>query len=74
MEIDLAVLRLMEREREIPFDELLRIIEAAVLTAYLKHTEQPEHPAPGTPRPRVHIDRKTGRVTVLVPELDENGE
>jgi N utilization substance protein A len=74
MEIDLAVLRLMEREREIPFDELLRIIEAAVLTAYLKHTGQPEHPAPGTPRPRVHIDRKTGRVTVLVPELDENGE
>jgi len=74
MEIDLAVLRLMEREREIPFDELLRIIEAAVLTAYLKHTEQPEHPAPGTPRPRVHIDRKTGRVTVLVPELDESGE
>ncbi len=74
MEIDLAVLRLMEREREIPFDELLRIIEAAVLTAYLKHTDQPEHPAPGTPRPRVHIDRKTGGVTVLVPELDENGE
>jgi N utilization substance protein A len=74
MEIDLAVLRLMEREREIPFDELLRIIEAAVLTAYLKHTGQPEHPAPGTARPRVHIDRKTGRVTVLVPELDESGE
>jgi transcription termination/antitermination protein NusA len=74
MEIDLAVLRLMEREREIPFDELLRIIEAAVLTAYLKHTGQPEHPTPGTSRPRVHIDRKTGRVTVLVPELDEHGE
>ncbi|MCU1474786.1 transcription termination factor NusA [Amnibacterium sp.] len=74
MEIDLAVLRLMEREREIPFDELLRIIEAAVLTAYLKHTGQPEHQTPGTPRPRVHIDRKSGRVTVLIPELDENGE
>ena len=74
MEIDLAVLRLMEREREIPFEELIRIIEAAVLTAYLKHTGQPEHPAAGTPRPRVHIDRRTGRVTVLVPELDESGE
>jgi N utilization substance protein A len=74
MEIDLAVLRLMEREREIPFDELIRIIEAAVLTAYLKHTDQPEHAPAGAPRPRVHIDRKTGRVTVLVPELDENGE
>jgi N utilization substance protein A len=73
MEIDLAVLRLMEREREIPFDELIRIIEAAVLTAYLKHTDQPEHPPAGTPRPRVQIDRKSGRVTVLVPELDDDG-
>ena len=74
MDIDLAVLRLMEREREIPFDELLHIIEAAILTAYLKHTGQPEHAPAGTPRPRVRIDRKTGRVTVLVPELDEDGE
>ncbi|MDH2445069.1 transcription termination factor NusA [Amnibacterium sp. CER49] len=74
MDIDLAVLRLMEREREIPFDELLHIIEAAILTAYLKHTDQPEHAPAGTPRPRVRIDRKTGRVVVLVPELDESGE
>ena len=74
MEIDLAVLRLMEREREIPFDELLRIIEAAILTAYLKHTEQPEHAPAGAPTPRVEIDRKTGRVSVFVPELDDEGE
>jgi N utilization substance protein A len=74
VEIDLAVLRLMEREREIPFDELVRIIEAAVLTAYLRHTGRPEHAPAGTPQPRVHLDRKTGRVTVLVPELDEQGE
>lgn len=74
MEIDLAVLRLMEREREIPFDELLHIIEAAILTAYVKHTEGPEHPPAGTPQARVEIDRKTGRVTVYTPELDEAGE
>ena len=74
MEIDLAVLRLMEREREIPFEELVRIIEAAVLTAYLRHTGLPEHAPPGTPRPRVHLDRKSGQVTVLVPEVDEQGE
>ena len=42
MDIDLSVLRLMEREREIPFDELAGIIEQAILTAYLKHTEQPD--------------------------------
>ena len=38
MDIDLTVLRMMEREREIPFEELVTIIEQAILTAYLKHT------------------------------------
>lgn len=74
MEIDLAVLKMMERERDIPADELIRIIEAAILSAYLKHTGQPEHPPADTPVPRVTIDRRSGRVTVLVPELDEGGE
>lgn len=69
MDIDLGVLRLMEREREIPFDELVRIIEQAILTAYLKHTDQA--PDAGA---RVELDRKTGHVTVFVPELDDEGE
>lgn len=73
MEIDLAVLRLMEREREIPFEELAGIIEAAVLTAYLKHTGRSEHPALDEPAPRVRIDRKSGAVAVLLPELDDDG-
>ena len=38
MDIDLSVLRMMEREKEIPFDELVQIIEQAILMAYLKHT------------------------------------
>lgn len=38
MDIDLSVLKLMESEREIPFDELVVIIEQAILTAYEKHT------------------------------------
>jgi N utilization substance protein A len=42
VDIDLSVLRLMEREREIPFEELVGIIEQAILTAYLKHTDQHE--------------------------------
>ncbi|MFD1723086.1 transcription termination factor NusA [Amnibacterium endophyticum] len=74
MKIDLAVLRMMEREREIPFDELVRIIESAILTAYLKHTDRPEHAPAGTPQPRVELDRKSGQVTVLVPELDDDGQ
>jgi N utilization substance protein A len=72
MDIDLSVLRLMEREREIPFDELVVIIEQAIQTAYLKHTGIPEakdgnHPA------RVELDRKTGAVHIYVPETDDEG-
>jgi N utilization substance protein A len=78
MDIDLSVLRLMEREKEIPFDELVHIIEQAILTAYLKHTNQADHRhghghADEVPAARVHLDRKTGHVTVYVPERDEEG-
>ena len=73
MDIDLSVLRNMEREREIPFDELVAIIEQAILTAYLKHTAQPES-KDGPPPARVVLDRKTGHVGIFVPELNEAGE
>ena len=69
MDIDLTVLRMMEREREIPFEELVTIIEQAILTAYLKHTDR----APDSGA-RAELDRKTGHVTVYVPELDDEGE
>ncbi len=71
MDIDLSVLRLMEREREIPFEELVGIIEQAILTAYLKHTDQPESRIPAA---RVELDRKTGHVSVFAIERDEEGE
>ncbi len=76
MDIDLRVLRLMESEREIPFEELVQIIEQAILTAYLKHTSPEEHHKRGDedePKARVVLDRKTGHVSVFVPELDEEG-
>jgi N utilization substance protein A len=76
MDIDLSVLRLMEREREIPFDELVAIIEQAILTAYLKHTDQADHHHGHSDQPpaaRVHLDRKTGHVTVYIPEKDDEG-
>lgn len=69
MDIDLAVLRLMEREREIPFDELVQIIEQAILTAYLKHTGQPAESGA-----RAELDRKSGHVAIYLPERDENDE
>jgi N utilization substance protein A len=68
VDIDLQVLRLLEREREIPFDELVLIIEAAILAAYFKHVGQ------ASAGPRAVLDRKTGHVTVFEPILDEEGE
>lgn len=77
MDIDLSVLKLMESERDIPFDELVIIIEQAILTAYEKHTGLADHRGqrvdPDAPRARVELDRKTGHVTVFVPELDDDG-
>ena len=75
MDIDLSVLRLMERERDIPFDELVQIIEQAILTAYLKHQGEGEGKnADAAPsQARVHLDRKTGHVSVFVAEHDEEG-
>lgn len=68
MDIDLSVLRLMEREREIPFDELVQIIEQAIQTAYLKHIGETD-----ATKARVELDRKTGVVSIFVPELDDEG-
>jgi N utilization substance protein A len=73
VDIDLSVLRLMEREREIPFDELVVIIEQALLTAYLKHTETPES-KDGNVHARVSLDRKSGHVSIFIPELNDEGE
>jgi N utilization substance protein A len=66
MNIDLAALRALEREREIPFDTILAAIETALLTAY-KHTEGAK------PHARVEIDRKSGAATVYAQELDADG-
>ncbi|WP_250027217.1 transcription termination factor NusA [Paractinoplanes maris] len=66
MNIDLAALRALEREREIPFETILAAIETALLTAY-RHTEGAQSHA------RVEIDRKTGVASVLAQELDADG-
>ena len=70
MDIDLGLLRTVEREREIPFEELVAIIEQAILTAYAKHTS-PDGELPSGAR--AQLDRKTGHVAVFVPLLDEEG-
>lgn len=66
MDIDLTVLRALEREKEISFDILVEAIEQALLIAY--------HKTPGAQaRARVQLDRKSGHVTVLASEVDEEG-
>ncbi|HEY3262804.1 MAG TPA: transcription termination factor NusA [Pseudonocardiaceae bacterium] len=66
MNVDIAALRAIERDKDIPFETVLEAIETALLTAY-KHTEG-HHPDA-----RVDIDRKTGVVRVLARELDAEG-
>ena len=78
MDIDLGVLKLMESERDIPFDELVGIIEQAILIAYEKHTGIADHRGmraePDAPRARVELDKKTGHVVVYIPVVNDEGE
>jgi len=67
MDIDLSALRLVERDREIPFNELVEIIEAAVEAAY--------HKSVGTSDPaRAVLDQKSGKVIIFVPDTEERDE
>ena len=67
MDIDMSLLRMLEREKEIPFEVLVEAIEQALLTAYHKTNGAQEHA-------RVTLDRKSGHVTVMAEEHDEDGE
>ncbi len=66
MDIDLSILRMLEREKEISFEVLVEAIEQALLTAYLKTSGAGEHA-------RVVLDRKSGHVTVLARDVAEDG-
>ena len=74
MKIDLAMLRGLERERDIPFEELASIIEQAIHTAYIRHEVNIGNPEPSEDQVRVTLDRKSGEISVLVPELNDTGE
>jgi len=70
VDIDLSLLRMIEREKDIPFDELVGIIEQAILTAYGKHTSADDELPEGA---RAVLDRKSGHVAVFVPLRDDEG-
>ncbi|MFT4009358.1 MAG: transcription termination factor NusA [Nocardioidaceae bacterium] len=67
MDIDLSLLRTLEREKDISFEILVEAIEQALLVAYQKTPE-------ANPDARVVLDRKSGHVSVLARELNEDGE
>ena len=66
MNVDIAALRTIEREKDIPFETVIEAIETALLTAY-RHTDGHQ------PHARIDIDRKTGAVRVLAQELTAEG-
>jgi N utilization substance protein A len=67
MDIDMSILRALERDKEIGLDIVVDALEQALLTAY--------HKTPGAQeKARVEIDRRSGRVTVMAAEVDEEGE
>lgn len=67
MNVDIAALRAIERDKDIPFETVLQAIESALLTAY-RHTEGHQ------PHARVEVDRKTGVVRVIAHSLTSEGE
>ncbi len=67
MDIDMSILRMLVREKEISFEVLVEAIEQALLTAY--------HKTGGAqPNARVSLDLKTGHVMVMAQEVDEDGK
>ena len=66
MDIDMAVLRSLEREKDISLDVVVEAIEQALLVAYHRTEGSQQHA-------RVELDRKNGHVTVYARELAEDG-
>jgi N utilization substance protein A len=66
VDVDLSVLRALEREKEISFELLVEALEQALLVAY-------ERTGGAEPHARVELNRKTGHVTVFAQEVDDAG-
>ena len=67
MDIDLNALRQIERDYDIPVSELVEIIEASIVAAFLKSTRTND-PA------RAEFDPKTGKVSIYLPDTEERDE
>jgi N utilization substance protein A len=67
MNIDIAALKGLVREKDVSLDTVVEALESALLAAY-ERTEGAQ------PNAKVLLDRKSGEVTVLAQEVDEAGE
>ena len=66
MDIDMAALKSLVQERSLSLDLVVTSIEEALLSAY-------NHQPGSAARARVQLDRRTGHVTVLAAEFDQEG-
>jgi len=66
MDVDVAALKLVTREKGLPLDYVVEAIESALNVAY-------QHTAGAHETSRVHLDRATGHVVVFAQEVDEEG-
>ena len=67
MDVDLAALRAIERDKDISEEYLIKTLEDALLNAYNKTA----HALRGV---KVEVNRKTGKVSVLAPEFNDDDE
>ena len=67
MGVDIPALVLLTDAKGMPLEQLIQMIEAAILTAY---TETPE----ANRYARVQLDRETGDIAIYVPTFNELGE
>jgi N utilization substance protein A len=67
MNIDVAALRGLVREKDVSFDTVVEAIESALLAAYHRTDGAHEHA-------RAELNRKTGEVRVWAQEIDDNSE
>ena len=67
MDVDMAALRQIEREKGVSLDYVVKALEDALLNAYEKTPLHMSHS-------RVEVNTKTGKVNVWAPELDDDGE
>lgn len=68
MNIDMAALTTIEKDKGIPVDDMLQTIGSALIHAYREYRGEEE-----SSEARVDIDKDTGSVQIIVTELDEDG-